>query len=341
MNKYDELFDFRLARYDEIGKIMCFIRDYWGNPNHILATDEDFFRYEYCPHDDPDIYLAVDKKTDEIAAMHCLYLYSKDYVPGISDMSAGMFLANPTIRVPFVGTELFKRELDYFNPRSYISPGVNMKTSAPLLERFLHHKVERMKHFYLLGSNDDMRIAKIVDYKKSSAELCDTQYELTLYKSIGEMYSRFDDNEFKRRRPYKDPWYVERRYFSHPIYDYKLYGIGSRAVIVCREVEAEGKRVIRIVDILGDPLQIRYAGNALKELLNVNSYEYIDIYEQRMDDMDLEIAGFVERTENDLNVIPNYFEPFLRENIEIWVDRRDDVSFCFKGDGDQDRPNHR
>ena len=29
MSKFDELFEFRLARYDEIDEIMRFIGDYW------------------------------------------------------------------------------------------------------------------------------------------------------------------------------------------------------------------------------------------------------------------------------------------------------------------------
>lgn len=50
-------------------------------------------------------------------------------------------------------------------------------------------------------------------------------------------------------------------------------------------------------------------------------------------------AGFVEVNEEDGNIIPNYFEPFVQENIDIWVDSRDDNSLFTKADADQDRPN--
>lgn len=341
MNQFDDYFEFRLARKDEVSRIMEFIRMYWGNPNHILATDEDFFRYEYCPQGKPDVYLAVEKKSGLIAAIHCLYFYSKEHQPDRTDMSTGMFLANPTIRVPFVGIELHKRVLDTLRPRSYISPGVNLTTSAPLLRRFLKHKVERMCQFYLLGNVQDYKIAHIVNRENVDNPLCEIQIDLKEYHTAEELYAAFDDKSFQQRMPYKDPWYVERRYFHHPIYQYRLFGIAEKAVLVCRELEAEGRKLLRIVDILGDPSQLRYVGKSLRNLVDQNGYEYLDLYEQKMNDEDLLLAGFTERMENDENIIPNYFEPFVRENIEIWVNRRDESSFCFKADGDQDRPNHR
>lgn len=341
MNQFDELFEFRFAHDEEIDSVMTFISNYWGNPNHILATDKDFFLYEYCPNGYPNVYIAVEKKSKNIAAMQCMYFYEKQIVPGKTDMSTGMFLANPTCRVPFIGMELHKRVLKDLNPRSYIAPGVNVKTSAPLIKRLLHHRVERMKQFYIPGNVTDTHIAKYASFTQKKTSFKNVQKKLVRFESAESMYYHFDDSSFQHRKPYKDKWYVNRRYFSHPIYRYELYGISDKTVLVCREVSVEGSKAFRIVDILGDPAQIRFVGEALKELITVNNYEYIDIYEQQMNDRDLLDAGFIERTENDDNVIPNYFEPFLQKNIEIWVNRRDDYTFCFKADGDQDRPNHR
>ena len=39
------------------------------------------------------------------------------------------------------------------------------------------------------------------------------------------------------------------------------------------------------------------------------------------------------------NIIPNYFSPFIRENIDIYIRYNDDSTRFFKADGDQDRPN--
>ncbi len=342
MNRFDELLDFRMAKENEIDKIMEFIRVYWTKPNHILALDREFFNYEYCPFGYPNIYLAIDKKTGEIEAMHCLYFYEKEYIKGKSDLVTGMLLANPTCKIPFIGIELHKRVIEDLTPRSYMAPGVDLKTSAPLIKRYLHHRVERMRQFYILNTKCEQHIAKIANFTEKDSYIGDaTQYGLEKYDNVEAMYASFDEETFRNRMPYKDRWYVERRYFNHPIYKYLLYGINNKAVLVCREMTVRESKALRIVDILGDPSYIRYAGRALRNLIESNNWEYVDLYEQAMNDEDLIAAGFSERTQDDVNIIPNYFEPFVQKNVEIWVNRRDDSSLCFKADGDQDRPNHR
>ena len=68
-------------------------------------------------------------------------------------------------------------------------------------------------------------------------------------------------------------------------------------------------------------------------------HEYVDIYEVGIEDEILENSGFLERVEKDVNIIPNYFEPFVQENIEIYyMSNCKDKFRMFKGDGDQDRP---
>ena len=49
----------------------------------------------------------------------------------------------------------------------------------------------------------------------------------------------------------------------------------------------------------------------------------------------------VEKTDDDMNIIPDYFSPFEQKNIDIWVDSSNRIDTCcfFKADGDQDRPN--
>lgn len=341
MNQFDELYEFRMASENEIDKIMAFIGRYWGNPNHILATDRDFFVYEYCTLGFPSVFLAIEKTSKEIAAMQCLYFYEKEYIAGKSDMATGMFLANPSCHTPFIGIELHKRVLDILKPRSYIAPGVNLRTSAPLLKRFLKHRVERMRQFYILGNNKEFNVADIKKVSKAESKFSYKQLDMKYFSTADEMYAEFDDESFRSRMPYKDRWYIERRYFNHPIYKYKLYGITNRTVIVFREIMVEKTRILRIVDILGEPGNIRYAANAFQNLINIGQYEYLDIYEQTMDENDLHAAGFVERLQDDINIIPNYFEPYVKRNVEIWVNRRDEISYCFKADGDQDRPNYR
>ena len=165
MSIYDERFCFRLATTAEIDRIMRFIRDYWGNPEHILATDREFFKYEFQYGETIGFYLAIDKKNDDIAAIMAAYSYGREFCVGESCMSSGMFLANPNCQVPMIGFEMLRRFLAEFRPRSYVSPGVNMRTSAPLIRRISGNTVERMKHFYILSDRETYVVADIHEKK--------------------------------------------------------------------------------------------------------------------------------------------------------------------------------
>ena len=72
--------------------------------------------------------------------------------------------------------------------------------------------------------------------------------------------------------------------------------------------------------------------------LNESGAEYLDCYNYGINkDVFLKI-GFREITGN--TVVPNYFEPFEKKNVDIhYASYTKDPVVIFKGDGDQDRPN--
>lgn len=339
MSKFDELFEFRLARVDEIDKIMEFNRKYWKKENHILAVNRSFFEYEFKKGNRLGYFLAVEKETGNIAAAEGIYFYSADHVPGESDMSGGMFLANPECKIPFIGVELMKRKFEQLKPRAYVGPGVNMSTGGVLIRRVLHQDVRRMKHFYILSDREEYRVAKI-QKKTVRCVMGITQSSLAKMNTVEELYKSFDDCAFKKRKPYKDKWYVTHRYFEHPVYEYQVFLSGSETAIVGREIDVNGTKIFRIVDILGEVNKVALLGREFKRLIEENNYEYIDLYELGMEDENLLSAGFIERAENDINIIPNYFEPYECRNVEVYVQRLDTEVPCFKADGDQDRPNY-
>jgi len=339
MNTFDENFEFRLANVSEVKKIMEFIRNYWPKKNHILGTNEKFFRYEFCNEDRIGYYLAINKKTGEIVAGEGQYFYSEVHIPGKTDFSSGMFLSNPNCKVPLIGIELMKRKFEDLKPRAFVGPGVNMNTSGQLYLRKLKQKVKRMKHFYILSDKDDYKIASIKE-KKILKFTSQNQLNMNEIDSIESLYKQFDNSLFKGRKPYKDRWYINKRYFEHPSYKYKVFCVGNSTAIVFRDITVNDQKISRIVDILGDVGQIAFIGRDLRRFIEKNNYEYIDFYELGIDESLIAKAGFAERTENDVNIIPNYFEPYECRNVEIFVQCIDDDTLCFKADGDQDRPNH-
>ena len=151
---------------------------------------------------------------------------------------------------------------------------------------------------------------------------------------------------FASQQPYKDDSYLLYRYFAHPIYHYDVYGVfptgedTARALVVGREIDVDGTCVLRIVDYIGDRSRIPHIGSALRRLLEEKNYEFLDFMCYGLPEEDLEAAGFSRRQEQDENIIPNYYEPFVRKNVDIvfFAKKIDGLLIC-KADGDQDRPN--
>lgn len=339
MNRYDELVTFRIADTNDIDAIMNFIREYWS-ASHILANDKEFFCAECCTGSRVNYLLAENRQSGQIEAIMGFQLYSKEIQEGITDFSGGILKVHPDSRIPFLGMEMPKRLFGIIRQRAYIGNGANPVTALPLEKRILKHYTGRLRHFYRLSDREDYKIACIAEKKILEIDEKE-QLGLTEYHNTDEMYRTFDDESFKTRIPYKDRWFIEKRYFNHPVYQYKLYGIGDKTVLAGREVSVNDAVIFRITDILGDCSELYKAGMALQDLISQNEYEYIDIYEHGISDDVMHRAGFIERLENDTNVIPNYFEPLVRKNVEIYFHTDSDKAVIFKADGDQDRPNQR
>ena len=67
--------------------------------------------------------------------------------------------------------------------------------------------------------------------------------------------------------------------------------------------------------------------------------EYVDFYCDGIKEEYLMDAGFALLQEKDTNIIPNYFSPYIKENIDIYVSSTKQGTVFTKADADQDRPN--
>ena len=82
--------------------------------------------------------------------------------------------------------------------------------------------------------------------------------------------------------------------------------------------------------------------SAVSRLMADCGAEYADCYCWGIPAQTMAEAGFCARTEDDLNIIPNYLTPPLCENTEYYFFTSEPAAFTmFKADGDQDRPNIR
>ena len=302
-----------------------FLEQNW-NINHIYLKDMDYFEYEFL--DKSNFVLA--KKDDEIVATLGYFDYDNkgDIWTVIWKNSGKMDDGLKCLQ--------FLLNAGY---KSVSSCGINKKT-IPVYE-FLGIKTGRLKHFYILNKEiEEYKIAKISEknIKKIVSKNAENLIEV---ENIDELLKLVDYQDLKKYNFYKSPEYFNKRYFNHPYYRYHILvkSKNANSILVYRIVKANGGSCIRIIDFLGEEKEFNELTNYLIDKMLKEKHEYVDIYEVGIEDEILENSGFLERVEKDVNIIPNYFEPFVQENIEIYyMSNCKDKFRMFKGDGDQDRP---
>ena len=114
-------------------------------------------------------------------------------------------------------------------------------------------------------------------------------------------------------------------------------------LIALRVIAHNTSRVLQIVDYFGNAAGLDGLIDGFQDLLQEYNAEYIDFYNIGLPSDMLAKSGFIMREHSRSVIIPNYFEPFVRENINVlFAYKKSKSDFpvrLFKGDGDQDRPN--
>lgn len=343
MSQFDGKYCVRQAEPEDIGNIMSFIGKYWSE-GHIMSTDRNYFEYEFLAEDRVNFVIAVDRETDTIQAVRGILFSAGDVKK--RDLWGSIWKANlGDGNYPLLGTEVRKRTDTIFKYRYNLGVGQNDNTTR-IVEGFFNKTVVRLGHFYRLNPDiKDYRIAVINDRKcMERVKVNDLTTAERLY-GIEDVISRINIEDIDAV-PYKDNWFLKHRYFDHPVYDYKVYGLRKRgeetsAIMVLRDAEAEGAKALRIIDYIGDRTAMAGLGSFFDKELSAGGYEYVDFYEYGFEPELLKAAGFRNRYEDgEAVIIPNYFEPFVRENKDLagFFDKGLNVTI-YKGDGDQDRPN--
>lgn len=337
-NIFDERYEFRIANINDIDAIMKFIDTNWKN-GHILATNKEFFKYEFLEKDGTvNFILAIDKNKNTIEGLNG-FLKASHSINNL-DIWGSMWMVLDG-NIGMLGAEIIKRRRELINCRCDLDVGDNPRTAIPIFKVLLKRFTAKMNHYYILNKMSTYKIANIQHYPNHIRT--QKRYNIIRFNNINEINNRFAYDKYIDYTPYKDEWYINHRFFNHPIYEYEIYGIEKDeivdAIFVLRRQKYEDRSVIRFVDYIGNKELISGIGWFLMDQLKNDYCEYIDFYNYGIDESLIEQAGFVKLEENDSNIIPNYFYPFVQKNIDIWVDSFYKDSIFTKADADQDRPN--
>ncbi len=327
----------RQAVYEDIPRIMRFIDEHWKK-GHIMGNDRTMFEFQHVRGREVFYILAEDDVDGRIYG-------SMGYIPMAeqerSCMSTVMIrsLNNPENRM--LGEEMarfFRKNMQCYN---LISVGIEQRYAKTIAA--LGGNIEKLKHFYRLGQKQEFKIASIKQYhvlpiKKDGITLVPLE-------TAADFEDQIDKEQLSLDYPRKSLRYIIHRYYYHPYYSYKIWGLkskeGIKSAIAAREEEVNGSKVLRIVDFFGRDSDLSMAGNEIDQILTEGDYEYIDFYCYGINDSILRDAGFSLRNETDDNIIPNYFDPFSQKNIDIYFYTWNSPNIhVYRGFGDQDRPNH-
>ena len=328
-------YQIRFAEVSDVEDIMSFIKNHWKE-QHILAQNKPFFLYEYGNDKTINFAIARDVSTNELVGL-CGFIKNTKELNG-SDVWGSLWKVIRTTN-PMLGIQILELVNENTKGRTVSACGIAPKTIE--IYYFLGFRTGKLKQFYRLNDQPTYQIAIVNDAIIPTFQT-EKNYILKEESSFDGLDFLYHDQQ-KSRFPYKDQWYLEKRYCCHPKYSYKIFTIQKEAIqslFIAREVIQNGAKILRIVDFIGDEEDLNYIGTALQYLIDSNGYEYIDFYCEGINSAVLEHSGFKCRDEFDTNIIPNYFEPFVAENIDIhFFTNSDEKVYIFKGDGDQDRPN--
>ncbi len=325
---------FRLAGPQEAERVRAFINAHfdWKLP---LVNLPEYFDYYYRPLG--GLQFALAEEGGQLLAAAGYILANRCPSP---DVWVSVWVAAAGHNG--VGLELMAALPGLTGARVLACNNIRPKTMA--FYRFLGWYAGRLPHYYRLAGLPEYRLARIArrEILPAGGDLALTRVESAARLSeLGLPESPF--------APYKDVWYLARRYFAYPGFCYEVYAALQNgrplALLTLRVVDTapgrpENARVLRIVDYIGAPEVLPRLGGAIDRLLQASGAEYAECYCYGIPAEVFAAAGFCERREGDANILPNYLTPPLYENTEYYFFTSQPENFVlFKADGDQDKPN--
>ncbi len=239
------------------------------------------------------------------------------------------------VNVKGLGSVLYKYVFDTIHPKTFANLGIS-QIAQDIYKRW-GFAVSIFSQYYI--PNYKTREFKIANFNTINAVNV-----VNNNVTIEEIYSLDSVNiNLRNTYPVKSYEYFNNRYKNHPFYKYHFFMLINQGiqqyVLVTRVNKANDAKAMRIVDIIGEFNGLNII-QPIQKILDSYDCEYIDCLNFGISKTIFVSAGFAERNENDLNIVPHYFEPFIRQNIDIGAAVLAPAEYlAFKGDSDQDRPN--
>lgn len=342
IDKLSEFVDIRLANRGDVGLIMDHYRRHWDS-THIFANDLHFILHEHLDDGRFNFVIALDKGSKDILAA----IGFTDYggYGECKHVTSTMLSVSDQCQVPFLGIEMIRALKSLTKSISYSGVTTNPVTVAPYVKRFLKHKVDFFDHLYIV--NDDILEYKILlggPFNKLNREKAGQVSLIELF-NFDEILMLKCLGVKQKNIPYKSLAYLNRRYFSHPIFKYRFFACNHYlneldALLIVRVESVFGRTAMRVIDFIGPLDMLNQISYCLRDLIKHEGHEYCDLFCSNAQIFLGNNHCFLDRKLSNV-VVPHYFHPFCSENIDVLYETDEPDNIYFKGDGDGDRPTRR
>ena len=334
----------------DLTSLMLFIDKHWAK-EHILSVSRKLMAWQYYNRrwNRYNFLMGIDDKNGDILGI-ISYIPTYIYDMSIGDNDNFVWLSVWKVRDDYaktaLGIQLLSAVFELEDTKNVGTVGNNQAVEP--LYRVMKFKTGVLEHYYI--ANDNMHECSLLNgCATKHNNVSDDKIRIQQIESENELLAFFENAKYMESiYPIKRARYYINRYIKHPFYKYNLFWIVNNGIktvlLVCRTVQAQGAKAIRIVDINGAISIISGAYGAFQKMLNQSNAEYIDMYCHGLDDNLLVALGFTRKTVESGVTVPNYFEPYTASNVEIrfaYHVADDKQYYIFKGDCDQDRPNQK
>lgn len=360
MKKYSELWDefepiykmfekkytFRFCQVNEISKLIDFIDNYWQK-GHVFTKSRVLLDWQHFDNVNNryNFVLAIDKATDEIHGI-IGFILSSIYDSNIKSPIrwGAIWKVRDNVAPKGLGIAL-KYYFEKNAPAHYVG-GIGLSKYSKAINSKLGETTGILKPFYMLNRNMEMYYL-LDNFSGKNFPNVSSNENISFKEIDGTRFAELSRKYFNEIPEFKSALYYVNRYAKHPVYNYTFYELynGSNAIacIITRNCTFDNHASLAIVDYIGPSTALKGSYNAFQTILNKEQAEYISFYQYGLDDIYLFNAGFLKRHENESIIIPIYYEPFFKGNIDLdfhfYSDKVGSTPLMFKGDADQDRPN--
>lgn len=339
-------YDVHFCETSEVDELVAFIDTYWRK-NHIFVLSRKLLDWQHYDSKNKR-YNFVLARHRESGVIHSIlgFIPTNQFDSEIKQVKIWpcIWKSREDIHQKGLGTILYY----YLKTQLQIETISILGISEIALEIYKHWgfttgKIEQyylpnVFHKEILSQN-----RQVIDYDSRE------QHEWTLKYLSKEEYEYLgaQDNFFEAVDIYKSKKFFVNRYYNHPIYKYDFLAVRHHekllAILIGRECGNNMSICFRIVDFIGDIGCLGHIKRNLQSLMLQKNYEYIDFMTAGFTAEIIKNSGFINRTADSRTIIPNFFEPFSKENIDLdfaYKTINQDYRFAvFKADADQDRPN--